>query len=40
VTTNDAIPTTEIEVLDSQFSDRERYALGAFLAGYRGHRQR
>ncbi len=28
--------TTEIAVLDPQFSDAERYALGAFLAGYRG----
>jgi integrase/recombinase XerD len=36
VTTNDAIPTTEIEVLDPQFSDAECYALGAFLAGHRG----
>ncbi|HEX4935698.1 MAG TPA: hypothetical protein VFV33_21105, partial [Gemmatimonadaceae bacterium] len=36
MTTNDAIPTTEVAVLDPQFSDAERYALGAFLAGYRG----
>ena len=36
MTTNDATSTTEIAVLDPQFSDAERYALGAFLAGYRG----
>ena len=36
MTTNNATPTTEIAVLDPQFSDAERYALGAFLAGYRG----
>jgi len=35
VTTNDAIPMTEIEVLDPQFSDPERYALAAFLAAHR-----
>jgi len=28
--------TTEIAVVDPEFSDRERYALAAFLAGYRG----
>ena len=36
MTTNNATPTTEIAVLDPQSSDAERYALGAFLAGYRG----
>ena len=36
MTTNNATPTTEVAVLDPQFSDAERYALGAFLAGYRG----
>jgi integrase/recombinase XerD len=30
------IPTTDVAVLDPQFSDAERYALAAFLAGYRG----
>lgn len=30
------VPTTEIAVVDPAFSDGERYALGAFLAGYRG----
>ena len=29
-------PTTEVAILDPQFSDAERYALAAFLAGYRG----
>ena len=28
-------PTTEVAVLDRQFSDAERSALAAFLAGYR-----
>jgi site-specific recombinase XerD len=36
MTTSHAIPTTEIAILDPEFSDAERYALGAFLAGYRG----
>jgi integrase/recombinase XerD len=36
MTTTSTTPTTEIAVLDPQFSDAERYALGAFLAGYRG----
>jgi hypothetical protein len=36
MTASDAIPTTEIAILDPQFSDAGRYALGAFLAGYRG----
>jgi hypothetical protein len=36
MTTSDAIPTTEIAILDPQFSDAERYALSAFLAGSRG----
>lgn len=27
--------TTEVAVVDPQFSDGERYALAAFLAGYR-----
>jgi integrase/recombinase XerD len=30
------IPTTDVAVLDPRFSDAERYALAAFLAGYRG----
>ena len=29
-------PTTEVVVIDPEFSDAERYALAAFLAGYRG----
>ncbi len=29
-------PTTEVAVVDPVFSDVERYALAAFLAGYRG----
>jgi len=29
-------PTTEVAVIEPEFSDRERYALAAFLAGYRG----
>ncbi len=29
-------PTTDVAVVDPQFSDAERYALAAFLAGYRG----
>jgi integrase/recombinase XerD len=29
-------PTTEVAVVDPAFSDAERYALAAFLAGYRG----
>jgi hypothetical protein len=28
--------TTDVAVVDLQFSDSERYALAAFLAGYRG----
>jgi hypothetical protein len=28
-------PTTEVAVVDPAFSDAERYALAAFLAGYR-----
>lgn len=28
--------TTDVAVVDPQFSDGERYALAAFLAGYRG----
>jgi integrase/recombinase XerD len=28
--------TTEVAVVDLEFSDAERYALAAFLAGYRG----
>lgn len=36
MTRTDAIPATEIAILDPQFSDAERYVLGAFLAGYRG----
>ena len=36
MTTTTTSPTTGIAVLDPQFSDAERYALGAFLAGYRG----
>lgn len=34
--TTSTTPTTEIAVVDPQFSDAELYALGAFLAGYRG----
>jgi site-specific recombinase XerD len=30
------IPTTEVDVVEPDFSDPERYALAAFLAGYRG----
>ncbi len=30
------IPTTEVAVVDPAFTDAERYALAAFLAGYRG----
>lgn len=30
------IRTTEITVIEPEFSDPERYALAAFLAGYRG----
>jgi len=29
-------PTTEVAVIEPEFSDRERYAPAAFLAGYRG----
>jgi site-specific recombinase XerD len=29
-------PTTDVAVVDPTFSDAERYALAAFLAGYRG----
>jgi site-specific recombinase XerD len=29
-------PTTDVAVVDQAFSDAERYALAAFLAGYRG----
>jgi integrase/recombinase XerD len=29
-------PTTEVVVIDPEFSNAERYALAAFLAGYRG----
>jgi hypothetical protein len=29
-------PTTDVAVVDPAFSDAERYALAAFLAGYRG----
>jgi integrase/recombinase XerD len=29
-------PTTEVAVVEPEFSDPERYALAAFLAGYRG----
>ncbi len=29
-------PTTDVAVIDPAFSDAERYALAAFLAGYRG----
>ena len=36
MTTTSTTPTTDIAVVDPQFSDAERYALGAFLAGYRG----
>ena len=36
MTTTSTTATTEIAVLDPQFSDAERYVLGAFLAGYRG----
>lgn len=36
MTTTDSVSTTEIAILDPQFSDAERYALAAFLAGYRG----
>jgi hypothetical protein len=28
--------TTDVAVVDPEFSDAERYALAAFLAGYRG----
>jgi hypothetical protein len=28
--------TTDVAVIDLAFSDAERYALAAFLAGYRG----
>jgi integrase/recombinase XerD len=31
-----ATPTTAVAVIDPEFSDAERYALAAFLAGYRG----
>ena len=30
------MPTTEVAVVEPEFSDVERYALAAFLAGYRG----
>ena len=30
------MPTTEVAVLEPDFSDVERYALAASLAGYRG----
>lgn len=30
------VPTTEVAVVESDFSDPERYVLAAFLAGYRG----
>ena len=36
MTTTSTTPTAVIAVVDPQFSDAERYALGAFLAGYRG----
>jgi hypothetical protein len=36
MTTNDATPTTPLAIVGPQFSGAERYALGAFLAGYRG----
>ena len=36
MTTDHAVQTMELAVLDPQFSDAERDALGAFLAGYRG----
>ena len=36
MTTTSTTPTTETAVVDPRFSDAERYALGAFLAGYRG----
>lgn len=29
-------PATDVAIVDPQFSDAERYALAAFLAGYRG----
>jgi hypothetical protein len=29
-------PSTDVAVIDPVFSDAERYALAAFLAGYRG----
>jgi integrase/recombinase XerD len=29
------MPTTDVAVVDPVFSDTERYALAAFLAGYR-----
>ena len=29
-------PTTEVAVIEPEFSDTERYALSGFLAGYRG----
>ena len=29
-------PTTDVAVVDPAFADAERYALAAFLAGYRG----
>ena len=29
-------PTTAVAVMEPEFSDHERYALAAFLAGYRG----
>jgi hypothetical protein len=35
MTTTNTTPTTEIAVVDPQFSDAERYALSAYLAGYR-----
>ena len=31
-----AVPATEVVVVDAEFSDEERYALAAFLAGYSG----
>jgi integrase/recombinase XerD len=33
---NTTSPSTAVAVVDPQFSDAERYALAAFLAGYRG----
>ncbi len=30
------MPATEVTLIEPEFSDAERYALAAFLAGYRG----